>query len=125
MDDHPPRDLREWDLGNLRARRGASREISREPEAADVGLLRCEGAGHLVMASDSNDAMTPLERLFRAIADGDRALSSKLLAATPALATEAARFGATRQDESPILAAIGLHVYAGETALHVASAAHD
>ena len=69
--------------------------------------------------------MSSLERLFRAIAAGDRALSSKLLAATPALATDAARFGATRQDESPFLAAIGLHVYAGETALHVASAAHD
>jgi len=66
-----------------------------------------------------------LEKLFRSIADGDRALSSELIATTPSLAREAAAIGATRTDESHFLEPLKRHTYAGDTALHIAAAAHE
>jgi hypothetical protein len=63
--------------------------------------------------------------LARAIAAGDDAAASRLIAASPALVSACFRRGATRQNaKSYYLEAIGHYVYAGETALHVAAAAY-
>lgn len=63
--------------------------------------------------------------LFRAIAAGDVDRVSRLLAESPNLATDAAAIGASRGAAKPYyLAAIEHYVYAGDTALHVAAAAH-
>ena len=64
--------------------------------------------------------------LFRAIATGDGATASGLLAAFPQLALEASPTGATRSSSTPYyFEAIGHYVYAGHTALHVAGAAYQ
>ena len=63
--------------------------------------------------------------LFRAIAAGDVEQVAHRLDASPRQASEAMRTGATRAESSPFfLEAIGHHIYAGDTALHVAAAAH-
>jgi ankyrin repeat protein len=69
-------------------------------------------------------ADTALIELVRAIAAGDAARASALLAASPGLARAAARRGATREDPSPYLSEIGYYLYAGVTALHVAAASY-
>ena len=66
-----------------------------------------------------------LPALFRAIADGDVARVTELLAASPRLAAEPAPAGATRRAATPFyLEQIAHYVYAGDTPLHVAAAAH-
>lgn len=66
-----------------------------------------------------------LSTLFRAIAAGDAARISRLLAASPALASEPAHTGASRIAAAPFfLERIGHYIYAGDTALHVAAAAY-
>ncbi|MDH7971715.1 ankyrin repeat domain-containing protein, partial [Sphingomonas sp. AR_OL41] len=68
---------------------------------------------------------TALRRLMDAIATGDEAAIHQELAPAPGLAAAALGQGATREEASEnFLAAIGHHVYAGDTALHVAAAAH-
>jgi ankyrin repeat protein len=63
--------------------------------------------------------------LFRAIAAGDTSAVRRLLAREPRLATQATVEGATRSaSQSSFLPSIGHYVYAGDTALHVAAAAH-
>lgn len=63
--------------------------------------------------------------LVRAIAAGDAAAADELLAASPGLATAHARDGATRRNAPDFyLEAVGHHLYAGDTALHVAAAGH-
>jgi ankyrin repeat protein len=63
--------------------------------------------------------------LFAAIASGDDREAARQLDAAPRLATRPIRLGATRQDpERYFLRAIHHHLYAGDTALHVAAAAH-
>jgi Ankyrin repeats (many copies) len=63
--------------------------------------------------------------LVRAIAAGDAAAAEELLAASPELAGARAEHGATRQSAAEyFLADIGHHLYAGDTALHVAAAGH-
>jgi hypothetical protein len=60
-----------------------------------------------------------------AIAAGDDAAVRSLLAASPPLARRALLGGATRVDAaSNFLGSIAHYVYAGDTALHVAAAAH-
>src|ERR1051326_7493443 len=73
------------------------------------------------MALASSDAA--LMRLARTIvADADAA--TKLLAASPTLARACFARGATRQDpKTYFLDRVG-HIYAGDTALHVAAAAY-
>jgi Ankyrin repeats (many copies) len=67
-----------------------------------------------------------LQALFAAIAAGDRAEVSRMLEQTPDLASRPLRVGASRQDPGPyFLIPIGHYVYAGDTALHVAGAAHQ
>jgi ankyrin repeat protein len=63
--------------------------------------------------------------LFRAMASGNDAEVRRRLDAAPALASRAIRIGASRENPSTyFLAAIHHYVYAGDTALHVAAAAH-
>lgn len=63
--------------------------------------------------------------LLHAIASGDAATASRLLDAAPPLALMAAPMGATRASASPyFLEEIEHHVYAGDTALHIAAAAY-
>jgi len=62
--------------------------------------------------------------LFGAIASGDDQVSRRL-DETPGLATWPIRIGATRQDpETYFLPSIRHYLYAGDTALHIAAAAH-
>jgi ankyrin repeat protein len=64
--------------------------------------------------------------LFAAIASHDHFEATQHLDATPDLATRGLRVGASRQDpDTYYYAAIHHYVYAGDTALHVAAAAHD
>jgi hypothetical protein len=71
-----------------------------------------------------NDA--PLMTLVRAIALGDRARASALLAVQPDLALARVAMGATRQAaEEFFIGEIDHYVYGGDTALHIAAAAYD
>src|ERR1700734_1153184 len=64
--------------------------------------------------------------LFAAIASRDHVGITRLLDQTPGLVTFPLRVGASRQDPRPyFLIPIRHYVYAGDTALHVAAAAHD
>jgi hypothetical protein len=68
----------------------------------------------------------PLMTLVRAIAQGDQVRVSGLLAAAPELVLTRVVVGATRHGaESYFLDEIAHHVYAGDTALHIAAAAYD
>src|SRR6188472_1373655 len=71
-------------------------------------------------------AEPPLLELMRAIAAGDAETVSTVLQESPALARETADVGATRRDASTYyLDAISHYVYGGDTALHIAAAAHQ
>jgi ankyrin repeat protein len=71
-----------------------------------------------------NDAV--LMTFARAIAQRDQARVSGLLAATPELALARLEVGATRHaPEKYFLQEINHHVYAGDTALHIAAAAYE
>jgi ankyrin repeat protein len=62
----------------------------------------------------------------RAIAQGDRAHVAALLAGEPELARACLALGATRHgDEEYFFDEINHHVYAGDTALHIAAAAYE
>ena len=64
--------------------------------------------------------------LFRTIAARDASEASRLIRATPSLATAAANLGATRQGANDYFFPQILHyAYAGDTALHLAAAAHQ
>lgn len=66
-----------------------------------------------------------LRRLMTAIALAEEEEALGVLAATPALATAALKQGATRANAADnFLSAIAHHLYVGDTALHVAAAAH-
>jgi ankyrin repeat protein len=68
---------------------------------------------------------TGLAALIRAIAVDDTAAALRLLAASPDLASARVEVGATRQASTEhFLDEIKHYVYAGDTALHVAAAAH-
>ncbi|MEO6215342.1 MAG: ankyrin repeat domain-containing protein [Sphingomonas sp.] len=67
-----------------------------------------------------------LRRLMNAIASGDGAAALDMLSASPALATAALNQGATRAAATEnFLTEMSHYVYAGDTALHVAAAAHQ
>jgi hypothetical protein len=64
--------------------------------------------------------------LIRQIAAADTASVTESMRKRPQLATEALASGATRQEaESFFLSEISHHIYAGDTALHVAAAAYN
>jgi hypothetical protein len=66
-----------------------------------------------------------LRALFAAIASGDDVRAARTLEQTPGLATQPLRVGASREDpRSFFLVPIRHYVYTGDTALHVAAAAH-
>jgi ankyrin repeat protein len=70
-----------------------------------------------------NDA--GLRELVAAVVAGDRALVSRLLAASPQLVGASLRTGATRQTaQACYLAEISRYLYRGDTALHIAAAAY-
>jgi len=63
--------------------------------------------------------------LLRAIAARDLPRASQLLADSPGLARESTSVGAGRQTPGPyFLKEIGHYIYSGDTALHIAAAAH-
>lgn len=67
-----------------------------------------------------------LMRLLKSIADGDEGVVQQILGDAPELATARLSVGASRSaPEDFFLCSISHHVYAGETALHVAAAAHQ
>jgi len=70
----------------------------------------------------SDDA--ELQRLMKAIASADDAAVLDLLTASPALAGATLKEGATRTAAGNSFTEIKHHVYTGDTALHVAAAAH-
>ena len=64
--------------------------------------------------------------VFATIASGDHVGVKRMLDHTPSMVTVPLRAGASRQDPGPyFLLPIRHYVYAGDTALHVAAAAHD
>jgi ankyrin repeat protein len=64
--------------------------------------------------------------LFAAIASRDDVAITRMLDQTPGLATHPLQVGANRQNPGPyFLMPIHHYVYTGDTALHVAAAAHD
>jgi ankyrin repeat protein len=64
--------------------------------------------------------------LFRAIAARDDSRARRFVDAEPGLATGSIRIGATRDDpQTFFLHSIHHYVYAGDTALHIAAAAHQ
>jgi ankyrin repeat protein len=66
-----------------------------------------------------------LLELFRAIASGQEAEVARRLRSSSALAGRAIQVGASRTDPEPFfLVPIRHYVYAGDTALHIAAAAH-
>ncbi len=63
--------------------------------------------------------------LFKAIASGDRDRVLRIIESTPRLASTPTKTGASRQTSLPyFLDAIQMHVYAGDTALHIAAATY-
>ena len=67
-----------------------------------------------------------LDGLIAAIAKGDDGAARRLLAARPELAHAKVTVGATRAEaRAHFLDEIGHYVYAGDTALHIAAAAHS
>ena len=67
-----------------------------------------------------------LRELVAAIVAGDAANVSRLLGASPALASACFQSGATRQTaKSYYLDQIERYVFAGDTALHIAEAAYQ
>jgi hypothetical protein len=69
---------------------------------------------------------SPLKALVQAIVGKDTTGAQKLLAASPELASERTREGATRQTaKANYLDDIKHYLYAGDTALHIAAAAYQ
>jgi ankyrin repeat protein len=67
-----------------------------------------------------------LRELVAAIVKGDNAVALRLLTASPSLARACFQAGATRQTAKTFyLPAIGRYIWAGDTALHIASAAYQ
>jgi ankyrin repeat protein len=75
---------------------------------------------------ETEDFDVALLALFAAIASRDHVGVTRMLDQMPGLITYPLRVGASRQDPQPyFLVPIGHYVYAGDTALHVAAAAHE
>ena len=84
------------------------------PSAAGLGLSISLATGHPGLA-----------RFIEVVVAGDRVTFDELLAADPELATVRVKAGATReQAENYFFDEILHYVYAGDTALHMAAAAH-
>jgi len=87
--------------------------VGRSP-AAGVGLSTSLATGH-----------PDLARFIEVVVSGDRVTFDELLAANPAFATAPVKAGATREEAKDyFFDEISHYVYAGDTALHMAAAAH-
>ena len=127
------------DPANLSAkvvRRAAGRSRLIETATGRIALLHsalayCDAAYGAAARSSLGTVCTvgndPVLMTFaRAIAQRDRARGSGLLAAAPELALARLAVGATRHGaETYFLDEIDHHVYAGDTALHIAAAAYE
>ena len=72
-----------------------------------------------------DEQSSPLMTLIRAIASRDEQKASRLLDASPGLAQQVSKIGATRQVSTAYyFKEIEHYVYAGDTALHIAAAAY-
>ena len=104
--------------------RGGAR--SRRTVAVPVphGYRRCRMPG--ARAPRAGGPAANLEELLRAIAGRDRSRVTALLSKAPELARQALTAGATREDpHSHYYEAINHYAYQGDTALHLAAAAHE
>src|SRR5262245_15050125 len=80
----------------------------------------------MIVRSSDRASDGQLDALFRAIADGDGARVERLVTASPPLAAEPIRTGASRAKAAPFyVERIGHYIYAGDTALHLAAAAYQ
>ena len=80
----------------------------------------------MLVADMSGESDLALWALMQAIGKRNSHAAMQLLDATPSLAREALRVGATRQEASTYFFDDIAHgVFAGDTALHVAAAAYD
>src|SRR6476661_3422792 len=102
------------------ARPGRNRGVTSSPTPVILARLRRYRA---VVSGDDDDALMALLRL---IASGDELGIARTLRDRPELASvQLRRRGATRQEsEDHFLTELAHHVYRGDTALHVAAAAH-
>ena len=104
-----------------RRRRGG--KLLGAPDASPT--LGREEAMHGTVAGSPAGRESELWQLLRAIASGDRPRASRLLLASPGLASEATAVGATRAaSTSYFVEEIQHYVYAGDTPLHVAAVAY-
>jgi hypothetical protein len=72
------------------------------------------------------NGIDPFREFLQVIVSADSAAAIAMLDESPALATERATYGATRQAaEQHFLDRIRHYVYEGDTALHIAAAAHQ
>lgn len=77
------------------------------------------------MTATIHTDISGLKTLFTAIASQDRAAASRLLALAPALAQQPLLVGASRSKATAyFFKEIAHYAYAGDTALHIAAAAH-
>jgi hypothetical protein len=89
------------------------------PNAQDVPVVKAGGRG------DGAEDDAALLALFSSITARENRDLARRLDASPELVGRSIRIGASRQGPPDyFLVAIGHHVYAGDTALHVAAAAH-
>jgi len=105
--------------------RWSLRSLSRPPlNASIVGQTERNMTTRPVRRPD-HERDAELRELFGVIAARDVPKALQVLAESPALARRAAEIGATRQDPSTYyFAEIAHYAYAGDTALHIASAAY-
>jgi hypothetical protein len=102
---------------------GAPLRMTVRPSAPSIAIEHSVSVRH---AGPTELDERALLTLFAGIAARDHAEVRRMLAQTPGLATRPLQVGASRQDPGPyFLIPIGHYVYAGDTALHVAAAAHD
>jgi hypothetical protein len=77
------------------------------------------------MTQSDGQQQAALMKLVKSIVAGDAGLASQLLSVSPDLASAAFHQGATRENSAAFfLIEIGHYIYAGDTALHLAAAAH-
>ena len=102
-----------------------------QPAPTDDGWSLRVWVGHPVKMVKSGQRLAGVDdgillALFAAIASDDDREITRQLDEAPTLATQPVRHGATRQNpDSYFIRAIHHHLYAGDTALHVAAAAHN
>jgi hypothetical protein len=98
--------------------------VAGELGAASLPIEHAVSVRQSARVPDDSDERALLS-IFAAIAAGDYAEARRMLEQTPGLATRPLQVGASRQDPRPyFLIPIRHYVYAGDTALHVAAAAH-